>query len=61
MTFTRFSQLWNALVTFRPNDKNKSICTCGCSEQTKQALAEYGRGNKSKIEDIRKFLNKKNK
>jgi hypothetical protein len=62
MDYKRFSQLWDALITHAPKLKNrhkKTIIDEGCSLATTKALIEYGKGNKSKIESIRKFLKSK--
>ena len=50
MSYETFSKLWDIYI---PKDV-KFIC----EPQTMTALIEYGQGNKSKIESIRKFLDK---
>jgi hypothetical protein len=53
MKFERFSELWDALIT---NNPNVPPMTTDTSPETMTALIEYGQGNKSKIESIRKML-----
>ena len=59
MSYERFSELWDALVTNRPRSTNPNLspCTeCSMTEATKIALIEYGQGNTSKFDVIRKSL-----
>jgi hypothetical protein len=48
MKYKQFKKLWEKYI---PSDV-KFIC----EHQTMQALIEYGEGNKSKIQEVRKFL-----
>ena len=48
MDYEQFSQLWDIYIP-----KNTKFI---CEPQTMQALIEYGEGNKTKFEEIRKFL-----
>ena len=49
MSYEKFKQLWNEIL----EDKIK---THNMSNDTFIALIEYGQGNKTKIESIRKML-----
>jgi len=53
MNFDRFSQLWDALVTYRPKPDDAVPITNGMSDATAIALIEYSNGDKSKINAIR--------
>lgn len=53
MKFERFSELWDALVTHKPNVGEPSH---NMSPTCLHALIEYGQGNKTKINEIRKML-----
>jgi len=56
MKFDRFKQLWDALVTHRPESVDAAPITNGMSEETASALIDYANGNKTKIESVRAFL-----
>ena len=49
MTYERFSQLWDELVS-------PSILDISAEQDTINALVEYGEGKKEKIEEVRKWL-----
>ena len=51
MTYERFKQLWDEILGDRVTEFN-------ASDETMKALIEYGQGNKTKIESVRKFLTK---
>ena len=53
MSYERFSQLWDALITDNPNVPPQK---CGKITDTMKALIEYGEGKKSKINAVRKQL-----
>jgi hypothetical protein len=53
MKFERFSELWNVLIVNRPNAKPM---TTNMNPLTMKALIEYGEGNKTIINEIRKDL-----
>lgn len=66
MEYTRFSQLWDALVMHRPQPAGATPAdaapiTNGMTPETASALIEYGRGDKSKILAVREFLAKQAK
>lgn len=50
MNYEEFSKLWDIYIP-----KNVKFV---CEPQTKIALIEYGEGNKTKIEEIRRFLDR---
>jgi hypothetical protein len=53
MTYARFSQLWDALVTSRPKPNDAVPIPNGMKEVTAQALIAYGQGDKAKVNAIR--------
>lgn len=53
MTYERFSELWDALIVNKPNAKP---VTTNMNPLTMRALIEYGQGNKTIINEIRKGL-----
>jgi hypothetical protein len=55
MKYERFKELWDALITNNPNVPPMKFEMT----PTMEALIEYGRGNKTKIEFVRNFLDKK--
>ncbi len=60
MNFKRFSKLWDKYVTNRPKiESNRIKLVDSCSPETARALIEYGQGNKTKLEEVRKFLKMK--
>ena len=61
MNYKTFSELWEIFVTNSPKVKTKNPIPLSpsCSKETIKALSEYGQGNKTKINSIRKFLNEK--
>jgi hypothetical protein len=66
MTYDRFSQLWDALVTHRPQPAGAARAdaepiTNGMTPAVASALIEYGKGDKSKISKVRDFLAKRAK
>jgi hypothetical protein len=59
MTYQRFKQLWDVLITNRPKaNKLLSNCENGMTENTKIALIEYGHGNTEKFDKVRELLKK---
>jgi hypothetical protein len=56
MDYNRFSQLWDALVTNRPKPVDAAPISNGMAEYTAIALIEYGQGNKTKVNEVRKKL-----
>jgi hypothetical protein len=60
MTYKRFSQLWDALVTDRPKSfvPNPIPLTTSAEPQTIAAFVAYANGDKSHIESIRRFLDR---
>jgi hypothetical protein len=56
MTYERFSQLWDALVTNRPKAAEATPISNGMKPVTAEALIEYGHGNKEKVNKIRVLL-----
>jgi hypothetical protein len=55
MKYERFNQLWDALITNNPSVSPMKFEMTPIME----ALIEYGQGNKTKIESVRRFLDKK--
>jgi hypothetical protein len=63
MNYDRFSQLWDALVTHRPQPADAAPADAvpianGMTPGVASALIEYGQGDKSKISKVREFLAK---
>ena len=56
MSYERFSQLWDALVTNRPRSSAPTFPVTSMQPETALALIEYGQGNKSKINQVRALL-----
>jgi len=54
MTYERFSELWDALVTNRPNVN--SPLKSNMTDETLYALIDYGNGNIEKFESVRMYL-----
>jgi len=54
MKYTRFAQLWDALIADRPNAV--PITSFGTNSNTAKALIEYANGDKRKIESVRSFI-----
>lgn len=58
MTFERFSELWNALITNNPRLKNRDKSTLTSetrfSDKTLNALIEYGQGNTKQFDELLK-------
>ena len=66
MEYARFSQLWDALVTHRPQPAVAAPADAvpianGMTPEVASALIEYGQGNKAKILKVREFLAKRAK
>jgi hypothetical protein len=60
MTFKRFSKLWDTFVTNRPKASNQTpLAEHKMNEATSTALIEYANGDKSKINAVRKKLNRR--
>jgi hypothetical protein len=53
MTYARFSELWDALVTNRPKPDDVVPIPNGMNAVTAEALIAYGHGNKDKVNEIR--------
>jgi hypothetical protein len=56
MNYERFSQLWDALVANRPKPTDAPPISNGMSDCTASALIEYGKGDKTKVNEVRKKL-----
>ena len=56
MKYERFSELWEALVTNRPKAAEASPITNGMQPETAAALVDYSNDNKTKIEEVKRFL-----
>jgi hypothetical protein len=56
MKYERFSELWDALVTNRPQAVDAAPITNGMESQTASALIAYANGDKSQIQSIRSTL-----
>jgi len=56
MTFERFSQLWDALVTNRPKATEAQPIPNGMKNATASALIAYGQGNKTEVNRVRAML-----
>jgi hypothetical protein len=56
MNYTRFSQLWDALVTNRPKAAEATPISNGMKPATATALIAYGQGKKEKVNEIRILL-----
>lgn len=54
MTYERFSQLWDALITNRPGIKHP--ITTNMSPETLKALIAYGQGDKTEINRVKRML-----
>ena len=52
MKYERFKQLWDALITDNPNVPVMKFEMT----PTMEALIEYGQGNTSKLDEVRRFL-----
>ncbi len=60
MNFKTFSKLWDKYVTNRPKiNDSRPVLVDSCSPETARALIKYGQGNKTKLEEVRKFLKEK--
>lgn len=55
MTYARFSQLWDALVTNRPPAENPMPTTDGMTDKTAQALISYGQGDTRALDEVRDY------
>jgi hypothetical protein len=55
MSYERFSELWDALITNRPG---VGPVTMVMTKETKDALVDYANGNTAKIDAVRNFLSK---
>jgi hypothetical protein len=53
MTYPRFSELWDALVTNRPKPADAAPISNGMKKATADALIAYGNGDKSKVNAVR--------
>ena len=59
MTYKRFKQIWDTLVTNRPPRSNGPVCiSTTSSEKTLNALKNYADGNTTEILEERKLLDK---
>jgi hypothetical protein len=56
MTYERFYQLWDALVTKRPKGTDAAPIANGMTKATADALIEYGKGDRTKINKIEEFI-----
>lgn len=56
MTYERFSQLWDALVTNRPKAPDDWPATPGMSDATARALIAYAKDDKTEVNAVRVAL-----
>jgi hypothetical protein len=58
MTYERFSELWDAFVTNRPRASEPTQIKETRMSATENALIEYAHGDKTKVNAVRKLLDR---